>query len=101
MKKIGIIILAVLLVMTSSVVAYAADSATISYEDLKYVAGDVDCNETIEAADLVVLKKVLMETIEAEREKTADTNGDSKINILDLVRLKKYFIDGPSVKLGK
>ena len=101
MKKIGIVILAVLLVMTSSVVAYAADSATISYEDLKYVAGDVDCNESIEAADMVVLKKILMETVEAERVSTADTNGDDEINILDLIRLKNYFVDGPSVALGK
>ena len=101
MKKIGIIILAVVLLMTSSVVAYAADSETISFEDLKYVAGDVDCNEAIDAADLVVLKKVLIETAEAERENTADTNGDGVINILDLVRLKKYFTDSQSVVLGK
>lgn len=101
MKKIGIIILAVLLMMASSVVAYAEDSATISYEDLKYVAGDVDCNETIETADMVVLRKVLLETTQAERENTADTNGDGEIDIRDLVRLKKYFIDSTSVKLGK
>jgi len=101
MKKIGSIILAVLILMTSSVVAYAADSATISYEDLKYVAGDVDCNEAIDTDDMVALRKILIKTAEAELEKTADANGDGEINIVDLVRLRKYFTFGPSVVLGK
>ena len=101
MKKIGIIILAMLLLMSSSVMAYAQDSATISFEDLKYVAGDVDCNESIETADMVVLRKVLLGTVIAERENTADINGDGETDIRDLVRFKKYFIDSSSVKLGK
>jgi len=90
MKKIGIIILAALLLMSSSVVAFADDSATISYEDLKYIAGDVDCNEAIEEADLAFLKTVLIKTEQVKREKAADTNKDGKINVLDLVHLNEY-----------
>lgn len=70
-------------------------------EDLKYVAGDVDCNEKIEASDLIVLRKILLGTSEVVRESTADTNGDDVVDIIDLVRLKKYFADSTSVKLGK
>lgn len=100
MKKVAII-LTVLLLLSTSVVAYAADSATIPYEDLKYVAGDVDCNEEIETIDLVTLRNVLLGTDEVVRESTADTNGDTNVDIADLVRLDEYLADGTSVRLGK
>ena len=101
MKKIGVTILAMLLLMATSVTAYAQDSATISYDSLKYVAGDVDCNEKIDADDMVALREVLLDITKADRENTADANGDGDINIIDLVRMKKYFSNGFSVKLGK
>lgn len=93
MKKVGMIILAALLMVTTSIVAYAADSATIPYEELKYVAGDVDCNETVEAADATALQKILLDINEAVRERTADTNSDGSVNICDFVHIENLVAD--------
>lgn len=99
MKKVGLILMVCFLLCTMSLTASAADSATIPYEDLKFVAGDVDCNEKIELDDLTALRKVLLGVNEPEREGTADATGDGEINIVDLVCLKKYFAG--DTKLGK
>lgn len=99
MKKIGMIMLAVLLLAVPAVTASAADSATLPYEDLKYVAGDVNCDEAIDAADMATLKQILLGTTDAVRVNSADCNGDGVIGVQDLVRLKKYFAG--SAKLGK
>lgn len=101
MKKVSLIIMVCLLLCTMSLTANAADSATIPYEDLKYVAGDVDCDEKINAVDMTALRKALLGVNELERERTADVTGDGVVDIVDLVRLKKYFADNTSVKLGK
>lgn len=92
MKKVGTIILTLLLLASVSVMAYAADeSASIPYEDLQYVAGDVNCDEDIQSDDTISLIKILLGTETAQRVTTADTNGDGDINIIDLIRLKNYF----------
>jgi hypothetical protein len=84
------IILATLLMVATSVVAYAADSATIPYEELKYVAGDVNCNEKIETADADALKKILLDIEDAVLERTADANSDGSIDICDVVYIRSY-----------
>ncbi|MBR4072348.1 MAG: hypothetical protein IKK24_00270, partial [Clostridia bacterium] len=59
--------------------------------------GDADENDKVEANDLVVLKKVLLDA--ADENKSCDANNDKDVNILDFILLKKY-LAGEDVKLG-
>lgn len=54
--------------------------------------GDFDNDGVIDAADLVVLRKILLGTQDTSEmpEGIADFNIDGKVNILDLVAMKKY-----------
>ncbi len=89
MKKLFAMLMAVAMILSVAVTAMAEDSATITYDSLKWVAGDVDCDEGIDADDAVELRKVLLEVEDAERFDTADTNKDNELDIRDLVHLKK------------
>ena len=55
-------------------------------------AGDFDNDGVIDAADLVVLRKILLGTQDTGEmpEGIADFNVDGKVNIIDLVAMKKY-----------
>ena len=56
----------------------------------KLAIGDTDCNTTVaDANDLVFLRKILLDIEEVRSDYSTDLNGDSAINIVDLVRLKK------------
>ena len=67
--------------------------ATITYRP--------DAQKTPGLYDRLLTREVLLDITKADRENTADANGDGDINIIDLVRMKKYFSNGFSVKLGK
>ena len=56
--------------------------------------GDIDGDGSIDAADLMLLRKYLVGlTIESRfDDSAADLNGDGKIDILDLVRLRKLLV---------
>ncbi len=63
-----------------------------AFEEKAVVEGDVDDNGVFNAADLVVLRKYLLgndEMVTDYASANADANGDGKINIRDLVNLKK------------
>lgn len=66
------------------------DALIIDFGDMIYPVGDINCDETVNAGDLATARRVLLESGEPEREKTADTNGDGVFDIRDLVHLKKY-----------
>ena len=89
MKKLFAMLLTVVMVFSLAMSAMADDSATITFDSLKWVAGDVDCDEKIDAEDLPALRQILLEVSTAEREDTADTNKDDVIDVRDLVHLKK------------
>ena len=73
------------------------ESAGRYFEELAgkaIVAGDVDDNGVFNAADLVVLRKNLLgvdELVSDYATKNADANSDGKVDVRDLVRLKKDF----------
>jgi len=60
-------------------------SATIHYIS----DGDLDCDSDINADDLTILRKLI---ITGGKNMFADMNGDSKINLRDLVNLKKQLV---------
>ncbi len=78
----------------------ALTSAYIYYEYIK--PGDVKRDGYINGTDLAALKNLLLisEEMSSGVVKAADTNGDDKVDILDLLRLKKY-LAGMQVNLGK
>jgi len=84
---------------------YCAKKCTIcgtSSEEIveKLKVGDADSNGEINALDLAQMKIVILYySADYESYATCDTNGDGVINILDLIRLKKY-LAGESVLLG-
>ena len=91
-KLLAIITVAVVAMLSCSIAVAADDSVQISYDSLKWVAGDVDCNEAIVPADdIVALRQGLLGVIEFGRVDTADINGDSVVDVRDLVRFKKNF----------
>ncbi|MBQ1961760.1 MAG: dockerin type I repeat-containing protein, partial [Clostridia bacterium] len=63
--------------------------------------GDADDDGFINASDLVVLRTALLKlsAVDEETQTKWNVNADDKIDILDLVRLKKY-IAGMDVVLG-
>lgn len=63
--------------------------------------GDLDENNDVNASDLTVLKKHLLgcETITDEILEIADVKSDGNIDLLDLIRMKKY-LAGYAVVLG-
>ncbi|MBE6727638.1 MAG: hypothetical protein E7562_03210 [Ruminococcaceae bacterium] len=55
--------------------------------------GDVDASGEVDANDATTLRNIILgnTAITELSAYTADTNGDGKVNVKDLVRLKKYF----------
>ena len=56
------------------------------------IRGDVDDNGTIEATDLAMLRKILLGVEACQNEYTANANGDSDIDLRDLICLKKNLL---------
>ena len=88
MKKIISIFLALILCFTIATPVFA-DSIILDFGDVAGEAGDVDVDTYTTASDLVMLRKILLGTTSPQSKKTTDVNKDGKIDIRDLVRLKK------------
>ncbi|MGN1081736.1 MAG: dockerin type I repeat-containing protein, partial [Acutalibacteraceae bacterium] len=80
--------------------AYVDSVTTISSIDNKILAGDTSDDGVLSANDLIALRSVLLGAKTAKAA-ASDCNGDDNMNILDLVRLKKYFADPENTVLGK
>lgn len=72
----------------------------ISVIDIQGFKADVDDNGKADSADITVLRKKLIGTLDEMpfNKTSADVNNDSKVDIKDLVAIKKYFAI-PSKKL--
>lgn len=71
--------------------------------DFAYYGDLNDSGEKINAEDLLIMRKILLNVNVSDASKeskiTADLNNDKKINLTDLIRLKKY-ISGIDVSIG-
>ena len=56
---------------------------------LIYITGDLNGDDKINSADVIIIKKALLDKLSAEEIITCDINGDGGLNILDLIKLKK------------
>ena len=56
--------------------------------------GDVNCNRVVNMIDVVYLQKYLMNQhyLNAESKKAADMNSDGRVNVFDMMLLKKAVI---------
>lgn len=102
MKKIFSVLLAIALLILSTVfitVSAAENSVSVSFLDLKYDVYDINFDGKEDAGDLATMRSILLdveykydlENIPTEKKaEKADVNKDEKVNILDLVRLKKH-----------
>ncbi len=67
-----------------------AESKTLYANWIKNIEiGDVDADGVIDATDLTVLRKIILEAEADYDAAIADVNGDGEIDVRDLVRLKK------------
>ncbi len=76
-------------------------STTIDYF-YRLIYGDVNRDNTVNATDIVLLKRRIIEkstSSSATTEKLSDVNGDGKVSLGDLLRLKLYLSDA-TVKVG-
>lgn len=64
----------------------------INFTETVYETGDIDFDGDVAGSDLVVLRKQLLDIIEADKVQS-DINGDDGVDILDLVRLKKIIVE--------
>ena len=66
----------------------------------KLFVGDVNCDTVVaDNHDMITLRKIILGIETALYEDSADLNTDGKINILDLIRIKRY-LAGEEVALG-
>jgi len=67
-------------------------------DPLTYMLGDLDGNETVNSADLTLMKRLIADAgkFSAEQKKAADVNGDSIVDAADL-RLHRDFLLGEDV----
>lgn len=61
---------------------------------VEFIRGDVNADGKIDSADLLYLKKYLLNKIklDSNQEKAADTSSDGKIDSADLLNLKKHLL---------
>ena len=90
MKKLFAAGIAAAMLLTMSTIASAA-MVSVDMEELIYPIGDVDCNEVVDAVDLTELRLCLLQQKTPVNIRTANVNMDdeNKIDLLDLIRLKK------------
>lgn len=63
------------------------------YQEVLDAKSDINGDEKLDSADVVLMKKAVLGTTEltAEDIEAYDLNGDNKLDILDLIRIKKLF----------
>lgn len=80
------------LLATGSLSSAAAENTVLSEkftDPVSFVAmGDLNCDGSLASSDLVMLRKILLGTSN-EGSRYADSTTDNKVNLKDLVRLKK------------
>lgn len=77
-----------------------ADSSVVNYaviakeqEQIKFIPGDIDNDERVNAFDIILMRRALIEPPTNEREKpAADMNGDGNINISDAVMVQRFLL---------
>lgn len=82
------------------VVSAAGFSAELTAENNNVsaaVIGDLNSDETVSAADAVLLQQFLIKKAQLQAGVSADLNGDSKVNVFDLTALKKIVFDNTGV----
>lgn len=102
MKKLISLVLALIMCFTF-VVSASADSVVLDFGDVAGEAGDVDVDTYITSTDLACLRKIILGASHPQSEKTANVNDDTegKVNIVDLVRLKKILSDMEAAYFAK
>ncbi len=65
----------------------------IVLSDNKFIAGDLSENSTLNSDDLVLLRKNLTKHYIPKALKLADANTDKKVDVRDMVRLKKEIVE--------
>ena len=80
-----VLVILIVLVLPISVGAEEIDVNVPTYT----MVGDMDGDEQLKAADLVLLQKAILGVPLQYNKKAADMNKDGKINIKDLVALKQ------------
>ena len=91
MKKIiAIFVSCIILFSFGALIASADDALVVDFGDMIYPVGDVNCDEEVNAADLPVVRKVLLGVETFEREALGLTTDDHVFDIRDLVHLKKF-----------
>ena len=93
MKKTGLVLIAVCLLMTS-----VMGVASVSADAVMY--GDMDDNGKINNKDLGRLQQYLNDWDVTVNEAAADVTDDGKINVRDLGLLQQY-LNGWDVQLGR
>ncbi len=80
----------------------ANDGSTVInyFYSLRY--GDINIDDIVDAKDLIILKQKIMyqnQNTNELSEKLSDINGDGKVSLADMLRLKLYLAD-PTVEVG-
>ena len=86
---------------TLTALANEGDSETeiILYDEEPTVTvGDLNADGTVDALDLVRLRKALLNYEDCNE--INDLNGDGNLDVIDYVRMKRYLVDN-TVPLGK
>ena len=75
-------------------IGFAIDKITVAGEEPEVVPGDVNGDGTVNASDIITLKKYLINASDkSEIDITAaDLNGDNQVNIIDFILLKSCFL---------
>ena len=89
-RVIAILISCIMIFSVGAITAAAEDAIVVDFGDMIYPIGDANCDETVDAEDLPVLRKALIGVETLKREAVAYTNDDEAFDIRDLVHLKKY-----------
>lgn len=84
----AILLVLVILIVLALPISVGAQEIDVNVPTYTMV-GDMDGDEQLKAADLVLLQKVILGVPLQYNEKAADMNKDGKINIKDLVALKQ------------
>jgi hypothetical protein len=79
---------------TAAETTTAVTSVTTTQPPVADLTGDVNCDDSVNVADIILLNKYLlgMENLTDEQFVKADITGDKKVNIFDLVILKRILI---------
>lgn len=81
--------------VTTTAVTTTVAETTTTIAIAEAVKGDVDENGSVTASDIVALMQALIGKIELSdiQMKSADMNGDGKLSIIDLIKLKNFILE--------